>query len=138
MRQAGRLALFRAGRWGDPRRVSPKAPVIHRMAPLVVTRQRDGTVLLLTRLSTSSQSHLYASVQTARPLILKRGSRLAVPLGAGATRTAQALVLNAGGFPVRLRLAGHALARGALVRILVTAVDPWGRQGAFTLSFRAP
>jgi GH25 family lysozyme M1 (1,4-beta-N-acetylmuramidase) len=137
-RQAGQLALFRPGRWGDPRRVSPHAPVVRRLAPLTVTRQRDGTVLLVTRLSTSSQSHLYASVQTARPLILKRGSRLAVPLGAGATRTVQALVLNAGGFPVRLHFAGHGLLRGALVRILVTAIDPWGRQGSFTVSFHAP
>jgi len=137
-RQAGQLALFRPGRWGDPRRISPHAPVVRRLTPLTATRQRDGTVLLVTRLSTSSQSHLYASVQTARPLILKRGSRLAVPLGSGSTRTAQALVLSAGGFPLRLRLAGHGLVRGALVRIRVTAIDPWGRQGAFTVSFRAP
>jgi len=138
MRQAGDLALFRPGRWGDPRRVSPHAPAIHRLTPLTVTRQRDGTLLLLTRLSTSSQAHLYAVVQTPRPLILKRGSRFAFPLGTGSTRSVQALVLNAGGFPVRLRLAGHALPRGALVRIRVTAIDPWGRQGAFTVSFRAP
>jgi hypothetical protein len=137
-RKAGAFALFRPGRWGDPRRVSPKAPVIHRLTPLSVTRQRDGTLLLVTRLSTSSQSHLYATVQTARPLILKRGSRFAFPLGAGASRTVQVQVLSAGGFPVRLRLAGHLLAPKTLVRILVTAVDPWGRQGAFTLSFRAP
>ena len=137
-REAGQIALFRPGRWGDPRRVSPKAPVVRRLAPLQVTRQPDGNLLLVTRLSTSSQSHLYASVETARPLILKRGSRLAFLLGAGSTRTAQALVLSAGGFPVRLRLSGHALARGALVRIRVSAIDPWGRQGAFTLSFRAP
>ncbi|HWX09946.1 MAG TPA: hypothetical protein VNY33_08205, partial [Gaiellaceae bacterium] len=137
-REAGGFALFRPGRWGDPRHVSPKAPVIHRLAPLSVTRQRDGTILLVTRLSTSSQSDLYAAVQTARPLILKRGSRFAFPLGAGAGRMVQVQVLSVGGFPVRLRLAGHALVRGALVRILVTAIDPWGRQGAFTVSFRAP
>lgn len=137
-RQAGQLALFRPGRWGDPRRVSPHAPVVRRLAPLAVTRQRDGTLLLVTRLSTSSQSHLYANVQTPRPLILKRGSRFAFPLGGGSSRTVQALVLNAGGFPVRLRLAGHGLAPRTLVRIRVTAIDPWGRQGAFTISFRAP
>lgn len=137
-REAGQFALFRPGRWGDPRRVSPKAPVIRRLAAIGVTRQRDGTLLLVTRLSTSSQSHLYATVQTARPLILKRGSRFAFPLGAGASRTVQVQVLNAGGFPVRLRLAGHGLVHGTLVRILVTAVDPWGRQGVFTVSFRAP
>ena len=137
-RQAGRLELFRPGRWGDPRRVSPQAPVLRRLTPLETIRQHDGTVLLVTRLSTSSESHVYASVLTAKPLILKRGSRLSVPLGSGTTRTAQALVYGAGGFPVRLRLAGHTLARGTLVRIRVTAIDPWGRKGAFTVSFHAP
>ncbi len=137
-RAAGHIALFRPGRWGDPRRVSAHAPVVRRLAPLAVTRQRDRTVLLVTRLSTSSQAHLYASIVTGRTAILKRGSRLALPLGAGTTRTAQALVLAPGAFPVRLRLAGRGLAHGALARILVTAVDPWGRRGAFTLSFRAP
>jgi len=137
-RQAGRIALFRPGRWGDPRRISPRAPVVRRLAPLAVERQRDGTVVLATRLSTSSQAHLYASVVAGRTAILKRGSRFALPLGAGTTRTAQVLVLNAGGFPVRLRFSGKTLAHGALVRLLVTAVDPWGRRGAFTVSFHAP
>ena len=137
-REAGHVALFRPGRWGDPSRVSPQAPVVQRLAPLAVTRQQDGTVVLATRLSTSSQSHLYASIVAGRTTILKRGSRFAVPLGAGTTRTAQALVLAAGAFPVRLRFAGRALAHRALVRIAVTAVDPWGRRGAFTLSFHSP
>jgi GH25 family lysozyme M1 (1,4-beta-N-acetylmuramidase) len=140
-RQAGRVALFRPGRWGDPRRISPHAPVLRRPAPLLVTRQRDGTVLLVTRLSTSSQAHLYAAVlPTAgvRPSIFKRGSQLAAPLGAGTTHTAQALVLKSGGFPVRLRLGGRGLVPRTLVRISVSALDPWGRRGAFTLSFRAP
>jgi GH25 family lysozyme M1 (1,4-beta-N-acetylmuramidase) len=140
-RRAGRIAFFRPGRWGDPRRISPKAPVVRPMTPVRVTRQADGTLLLVTRLSTSSQAHLYAAVlQTrgARPPILKRGSRFAVPLGGGSTRTVQVLVLNSGGFPVRLRLSGRGVAARALVRIRVTAIDPWGRRGAFTVSFRAP
>ena len=137
-RNAGHFALFRPGRWGDPRRISPHAPVIRRLAPVSASRQRDGTVLLVTRLSTSSQAHLYASILTGRTLILKSGSRLGVPLGAGSTRTAQALLLNSGGFPLRLRLSGRSLAHQALVRIRVTALDPWGRQAVFTLSFRAP
>jgi GH25 family lysozyme M1 (1,4-beta-N-acetylmuramidase) len=140
-RQAGRIALFRPGRWGDPQRISPRAPVVRPMTPLTVTRQRDGTILLVTRLSTSSQSHLYAAVLPTKgrqPSILKNGSRFAVPLGGGATRTVQVLVLKSGGFPVRLRLSGKGIAARALIRIRVTALDPWGRKGAFTISFRAP
>jgi GH25 family lysozyme M1 (1,4-beta-N-acetylmuramidase) len=140
-RTPGRVAFFRAGRWGDPSRVSPKPPVLRRLTRLRVTKQRDGSYLLVTRLSTSSQSHVNAAVlQTrgVRPLILKRGSRLAVPLGRGSTRRAQALVMRSGGFPVRLRIASRALHSRSVVRLRVTAIDPWGRRGAFTLSFRVP
>ncbi|MCW2975338.1 MAG: putative glycosyl hydrolase [Actinomycetia bacterium] len=140
-RQAGHIALFRPGRWGDPRRISPKAPVVRPMTPLRVSRQRDGTILLVTRLSTSSQSHLYANVLSTggkQPPILKPGSRFSIPLGGGSTRTVQVLVLNSGGFPVRLRFSGRAVPTRTLIRLRVTAIDPWGRTGAFTLSFRAP
>jgi hypothetical protein len=112
--------------------------VVARQTPIAVTRQRDGTVLLVTRLSTSSQAHLYASLVAGSTSILKTGSRFALPLGSGITRTAQVLVLSPGGFPVRLRLSGNKLVRGSLVRLRVTAVDPYGRRGVFTLSFRAP
>jgi hypothetical protein len=54
------------------------------------------------------------------------------------TRTAQVLVLAPGGLPVRLRLSGNRLVRGSLVRLRVTAVDPYGRRGVFTVSFKAP
>jgi lysozyme len=137
-RDPGRVALFQRGRWGDPSRISPHAPFVRRLRPIAVTRQRDGTVLLVTRLSTSSQTHLYASLVAGHTLILKRGSRFALPLGSGSTRTAQVLVRSPGGFPVRLRLAGNKLSRGALVRLRVTAVDPYGRRGVFTVSLKAP
>jgi len=137
-REPGRVAIFQRGRWGDPSRISPRAPVVRRPAPIAVTRQRDGTVLLVTRLSTSSQAHLYASLVAGHTLILKRGSRFALPLGTGSTRTAQVLVLSPGAVPVRLRLSGNKLVRGSLVRLLVTAVDPYGRRGVFTVSFKAP
>jgi len=73
------------------------------------------------------------------PTILKSGSRFAIPLGGGSTRTVQVLVLKLGRLlPVRLRLSGKTVAPRALVRIQVSALDPWGRRGAFILSFRAP
>jgi GH25 family lysozyme M1 (1,4-beta-N-acetylmuramidase) len=140
-RQAGRVALFRPAKWGDPSRVSPRAPVVRRVTPLRVTRQRDGTLQLVTRLSTSSQAHVDAAVLRTggrQPWILKRGSQLAVPLGTGSTHRAQALVLQSGSFPTRLRLAARTLPRRSLVRLRVTATDPWGRSGTFTISFRVP
>jgi GH25 family lysozyme M1 (1,4-beta-N-acetylmuramidase) len=140
-RQAGQIALFKPGQWGDPSRVSPRAPVVRRVSPLRVTRQRDGTTQLVTRLSTSSQAHVDAAVvrtNGTQPWILKRGSRLAVPLGTGSTHRARALVLRSGSFPTVLRFATRTLPHRALVRLRVTATDPWGRSGAFAISFRAP
>jgi hypothetical protein len=46
--------------------------------------------------------------------------------------------MRSGGFPVRLRIASRALHSRSVVRLRVTAIDPWGRRGAFTLSFRVP
>jgi hypothetical protein len=128
-RAAGRVALFRPGRWGDPRRVSARAPLLRRLAALRVTRQADRSVMLVTRLSTTSQVHLYATA------LRTRGSRPAIVAAAPPVRQ---LLLSPGSFAVRVRLAGRALARGALVRVQLRGVDPWGRSGVFTLSFRAP
>jgi hypothetical protein len=127
-REPGRIAFFHAGRWGDPRRISAHAPVLRRLTPLRVVRRRDGTLLVTTRFSTSSQAHLYAAPLTARTTILAHGSRLA----GGTSR--QALVLRSGGFPIRWRIATHA----SVVRIRLGATDPWGRRGGFTISFRVP
>jgi len=85
-RPPGRLALFRPGRWGDPQRISPQPPVVRATTSLRVSRQRDRSILLVARLSTSSQSHLYATVLPTngrQPAILKTGSRFAIPLGGG-------------------------------------------------------
>jgi hypothetical protein len=67
-------------------------------------------------------------VLTPRTLIVPTGSRVAGTAGR------QALVLRSGAFPLQLRLR----TRSRLVQIRVSAVDPWGRTGAFTLSARIP
>jgi len=124
-RQAGRFALFRGGAWGDPSRVSRYAPRLQRLAPLQVKRQRDGSLVVNTRLSSASQVQLKVTV-TPRRSILRASSRL--------PRT----LLAPGSFPVRLHVSGRGLAHGAAMRIRLSALDPWGRTGAFTLSFRVP
>jgi hypothetical protein len=123
-RRVGELALFAPGRWGDPRLVSRRPPVLRGVAAVRVSRQRDGTVLVMTRLSTSSQVQLTA--RATRGSLLRRGSQLA------------RAVLRSGGFPVRFRLGGRSLVRGSIAGVRIAAVDPWGRRGAFTLSFRVP
>jgi hypothetical protein len=124
-RQAGRLALFRRGGWGDPRRISPRAPVLRRSTAVSVARLQTDSVLLTARLSTTSQ------VQVKATTLVTRGARPAVLAGSPAE------VLAPGGFTVRLRVAGPDLGRGALVRVRLTARDPWGRSGALTLVGRA-
>ena len=67
-----------------------------------------------------------------------REARFAVPLHGAARKTAHVRILAPGGFPVQLRIDGRKLAPHALGRIVVTAIDPWGRRATFVLGFRAP
>ncbi|MHB8643656.1 MAG: GH25 family lysozyme [Gaiellaceae bacterium] len=140
-RLSGKFAFFRAGAWGDPTRVSAHAPVLRLVASLRRTRLRDGSIQLGMRLSTSSQSDLYANVfgpHGTRPLILSRGSRLALPLYGGASTSKHTRILFAGSFPVQLRIRGSALVRGAHGTVRITAIDPWGRRTAYAVGFVAP
>lgn len=54
-RKAGLYRLFTANAWGDPRKVSPFAPRLRRVAPIRVTRLRSGALVVATRMSTPSQ-----------------------------------------------------------------------------------
>ena len=108
-RKAAQFRLFVPNAWGDPRQVSRFAPRIQRVARVRVTKLRSGVLVVRTRLAAPSQ----------------------VQLTPGNRR-----ILRPGSFPVAIRVAKHA--HGALVRVKIRAVDPWGRRGGFTISFRAP
>lgn len=141
-RRPVRLALFQKGQWGDPSRSSVRGPSLVRHSPVRVLRRADGSVLVLSSLSSASQVRLAASVLAgggARIAILGKGSRLGPWLKPGtAAKTARTELDKAGGIPVRLRLNGRSLRHGARYRVQVAAVDPWGRTDAIVLSFRAP
>jgi len=137
----GHFAFFKPGAWGDPSRVSAHSPVLSRLVPVKATRRRDGSILLATRLSISSQVDLYANSYGPaglRPSILPRGSRFAIALHGAAHKTEHVRILAPGGFPVQLRIDGRKLPPHALGRVVVTAIDPWGRRATFVLGFRAP
>ena len=110
-----RLAAFAAGRWGDPSLVAAGLPTVYRNGPLTVTRLRDGSVLVRTRVSVASQAHLF------------------VGLAGGVTR--ESLLLRPGSVPITLRL--H-VKRGQSVKLRVAAVDPFKRHAVLLLPFRAP
>ena len=140
-RAAGHFALFTPGAWGDPTRVSPLQPVLARLTTTTVRRQIGHVILLVGRLSVSSQADLYANVygpKGLRPSLLPAGSRLALPLHGAAAKTEHTRVLSPGSFPVTLRIDGRKLPPGAVANVRVTAIDPWGRRTSFSLGFRAP
>lgn len=111
-----RLAAFAAGRWGDPSLVAAGLPTVYRNGPLTVRRLRDGTVVIRTRVSVSSQAHLF------------------VGIAGGATH--EKLVLRPGSVPVTLRV--HLKKRGVTARLRVAAVDPFKRHAALLLPFKTP
>lgn len=137
-----RLALFKKGAWGDPSLSSVHGPQLVQHSRVHALRRADGSVLVLTSLSSASQVKLYGSVLgtgNGRIAIFGKGSRLGPWLQpATSPKTAQTEVDRPGGIPVRLRVNGRLLRRGATYRLRVVAVDPWGRSAKVVLPFRAP
>jgi len=106
-----------------------------------VARQPGGTLLLTSQLSVDSQVRLYANAYGpggARPTFLQNGSVLGVPLHGVPTKTARAQLLQPGTVTVRLRLSARGLKPGSTGKVVVTAIDPWGRRASFGLGFRTP
>lgn len=110
-----RIAVFAAGKWGDPSRIAAGPPTISRNGALQVHRLADGSVSLTGRVSVVSQAHLY--------------------VGLVGSPQRQSLLLRPGVLPVRVR--AH-LRPGVTARLRIAAVDPWGRKAALVLTFRAP
>jgi hypothetical protein len=110
-----RIAVFAAGKWGDPSRIAAGPPTISRSGALQVRRLADGSVSVTGRVSVVSQAHLY--------------------VGLVGSPQRQTLLLRPGVVPVRVRAR---LRRGVTARLRVAAVDPWGRKAALVLTFRAP
>ena len=112
-----RVALFQPGLWGDPSLVAAGLPAPRLVTALQVRRQSDGSLLLTTRVSLPSQAHLWIGVQ-------------------GPAR--QSLILKPGTVPLRVRVSGRRLRRGAVAHLRIAARDPWGRRAALVVTFRAP
>jgi GH25 family lysozyme M1 (1,4-beta-N-acetylmuramidase) len=110
-----RIAVFAAGRWGDPSRIAAGPPTVSRNGALHVHRLADGSLSVAGRVSVVSQAHLY--------------------IGLIGSPQRQSLLLRPGVVPVRVR--AH-LRPGVTAHLRIAAVDPWGRKAALVLTFRAP
>lgn len=116
VRQPGYIALFQAGRWGDPSLVAAGPPTITKTASFGAKRQADGSVLVYARLSVASQAHIYIGL-VGRPI------------------RQQMLLLKPGVFSIRLLV--HTK-RHTVGQLRVAAIDPWGRKAVAILAFRSP
>jgi GH25 family lysozyme M1 (1,4-beta-N-acetylmuramidase) len=115
-RVPGHIALFAAGKWGDPSLVAAGPPTITRTNSFGAKRQADGSVLVYARLSVASQAHVY------------------VGLVGGPIRQ-QSLLLKPGPYSVKLRIRAR---RGTVGHLRIAAIDPYGRKAVLVLAFRAP
>ncbi len=137
-----RLALFRQGAWGDPSLSSVHGPQLVQHSQVHALRRSDGSVLVLTSLSSASQVRLYGSVLApgnGRISIFGKGSRLGPPLTPGTSpKIAQTELDQPGGIQVRLRVNSRLVRRGLTYKLSVIAVDPWGRTAKLVVPFVAP
>ena len=112
-----RVAIFQPGVWGDPSLVADGPPTPKLVGPVKARRLKNGSVLVTARVRLPSQAHLWISVN-------------------GPTR--QSLLRRPGAVPVRVRLSGKHVVRGAKLTLRVAARDPWGRRATLLTRFRAP
>jgi hypothetical protein len=122
-REPGHIALFAAGRWGDPSLVAAGPPTITRTAAFGAKRQADRSIIVTARLSVASQAHLYVRVLGPRGYT---------------SPTIQSLQLKPGVFSVRVHIPARRFPRGTVGHLRVAAIDPYGRKAVVILAFRSP
>jgi GH25 family lysozyme M1 (1,4-beta-N-acetylmuramidase) len=114
VRAPGQLRLFKPGSFGDPNLVAPGGPTPHLASRLVVSRLRDGSVRVTTRVRVPSQVDALVNVIAHTRLVHKR-------------------LLKPGVFAVNLRF--H-VTRGRTVRLKIATTDPYGRRASLVVPFR--
>ena len=124
-RTAGRMALFAAGKWGDPRYATASKPRVALVNHVVTAKGADGSLVVYGRITLDTQAHLYVSLAAAngkKLLLPQKGSRVGWWLQGKPATTLQALQLQPGALPFRLRVPAaqlrakgpaHAADRGA-------------------------
>ncbi len=136
-RTPGRIALFAAGKWGDPRYATALRPRLTTVNAATLDRAGNGGGVLLARITLDTQAHLYVSLlgPGRKPLLLpQKGARIGWWLQGAPAKTLQALQLSPGALPLRLHIPAAQLKRGgATLTLRIAALDPYGRRSVLTV-----
>ena len=135
-RTAGRIALFAAGKWGDPRYATALKPRVALVNHVVVEKGADGSRVVYGRITLDTQAHLYVTLAAAngtKLLLPQKGSRVGRWLEGKPAKTLQALQLQPGALPFRLRVPAAQLRAKGPHTLRIAALDPYGRKSTLVV-----
>ncbi len=135
-RTAGRIALFAAGKWGDPRYATALKPRVTLVTDVTIKATADRSAIVLGRITLDAQAHLYVSLLSAdrKKLTLpQEGTRISWWLKGKPVKTLQALQLVPGSLPLRLRVPAAQLRAKGPYTLRIVAVDPYGRRSTLAV-----
>ncbi len=139
-RRPGRIALFKAGAWGDPRFATTARPRMTLVSPVLSGMPTKTVLLVRTRFTLEGQARLAVTVVSPsgrRVTLLRRGSRIGDYLKGGPTNTLKTLQLRPGALPLRIRVVAKSLRPGVRYRVRIAAVDPYLRHSTLTAELPA-
>jgi hypothetical protein len=119
LRTTGRVALFRAGSWGDPSLVATGLPTPRRLGTLHAKRLRNGVTVVTGRIRVPSQALIFVNI-------------------VGRTSIKRSQLLRPGVVSVRVSISARRLTRGTAATLRIAARDPYGRSAQLVTRFRAP
>ena len=129
-RTPARVALFAAGKWGDPRFTTGTKPHVALVNHFRTKVAADGSAVVYGRITLDTQAHLYVSLAAASGVKLvlpQQGTRIGWWLKGKPAKTLQALQLRPGALPIRLRVPAAQM-RKAPRTLRIVAIDPYGRK----------
>ena len=135
-RTPARLALFAAGKWGDPRFTTPTKPHVALVTHVTTKVAADGSAVVYGRITLDTQAHLYVSLTAAsgvKLLLPQQGTRIGWWLKGKPAKTLQALQLRPGALPLRLRVPAGQMRKAGPRTLRIVALDPYGRKSTLTV-----
>ena len=136
-RRPGRIALFTAGAWGDPRYATTARPRMTLVSPVLVSSPSKTVVLVRTRFTLEGQARLAVTLSGPtgrRVTLLQRGSRIGDFLHGGPANTLKSVQLRPGALPLRIRVVARQLKPGVRYRVRIELTDPYLRHSALTVA----
>ena len=139
-RRPGRIALFTAGAWGDPRYATTARPRMTLVSAVLAGGPSRKVVLVRTRFTLDGQARLAITIvgRTGRRVtLLRNGSRIGGFLHGGPANTLKTTQLRPGALPLRIRAEATQLKPGVRYRVRIALTDPYLRHATLTVPLPA-